>query len=71
MSSSNVIHLPVIRIERGSRSDGGKARILRRRSMLVDRRYGMSNVPRDLIMDHVDVTDTAPCELCGQTGDCA
>ncbi len=63
----DVIILPVIRVER----DGGKARIKRRRSMLADRRYGASQMPRDLIMDQVDPADTAPCELCGQAGDCA
>lgn len=63
----DVIILPVIRVER----DGGKARIKRRRSMLVDRGYGASQMPRDLIMDQADPADTAPCELCGQTGDCA
>jgi hypothetical protein len=25
----------------------------------------------DLVMHHADPADTAPCELCGQTGDCA
>lgn len=63
----DVIVLPIIRVER----DGGKACIHQRRSVLVDRKYGASSVPHDLVMDHADPADTAPCELCGQTGDCA
>jgi len=50
----DVIILPVIRVER----DGGKARIKRRRSMLVDRRYGASQMP-----SYADSAATAPCEL--------
>lgn len=59
-----VIILPVVRIER----DGGKARIRRRR---VARNLSESFTVEDLRMDHADPADTAPCELCGQTGDCA
>lgn len=63
----DVIILPVIGLER----DGGKARIKRCQPMLADRRYGASQMPRDLIMDQADPADTSPCELCGQVGDCA
>jgi len=50
----DVIILTVIRVER----DGEKARIKRRRSMLVDREYGVSQMPR-----YADSAATAPCEL--------
>lgn len=60
----DVITLPVVRIER----DGGKARIQRRR---VARNLAEPFTVDDLTMRHADPADTAPCELCGQTGDCA
>jgi hypothetical protein len=48
-------------------SNGGKARILRRRAVvMVDRKYGMSPLggASDLTQDHADPeTDTRPSEL--------
>jgi len=60
----DVIILPVTRVER----DGGKARIRQRR---VARNLAEPFTVDDLVMHHADPADTAPCELCGQTGDCA
>ena len=60
----DVITLPIVRIER----DGGKARIRRRRAA---RNLAEPFTVDDLRMDHADPADTASCELCGQTGDCA
>lgn len=48
--------------------DGGKARIRRRR---VARNLAEPSTVDDLVMDHGDPVDTAPCELCGQAGDYA
>lgn len=60
----DVITLPVVRIKR----DSGKDRIQRRR---IARNLSEPFTLDDLRMDHADPADTAPCELCGQTGDCA
>lgn len=48
--------------------DGGKTRIRKRR---VARSLSEPFTVDDLVMDRADPADTAPCELCGQTGDCA
>lgn len=60
----DVIILPVIRVER----DGGKARIRRRRAAL---NLSEPFTADDLVVGHANPADTAPCELCGQAGDCA
>lgn len=64
----DVVILPVIQRKRERETDGGKARIQRRRAAL---NLSEPFKADDLTMDHADPVDTAPCELCGQTGDCA
>ena len=63
-----IVVLSDIRLERGAPRDGGRARIKGRRAAC---NLAEPFTADDLRMDHADVTDTAPCELCGQTDDCA
>lgn len=64
----DVVILPVIRTERERELDGGKARIRRRRAAL---NLSEPFTVDELTMRHADPAGPAPCELCGQTGDCA
>lgn len=64
----DVVILPVIQRKRERETDGGKTRIQRGRAALnLSEPFKVD----DLVVKHADATDTAPCELCGQTGDCA